>query len=554
MSVDKEKSLAAMRTFARDLDRGRAKAGAPTDTKKGPEKAISPEPKKEHESEPRILKEEKPKPRVKKGEHITVPDTKKEPQKIPAFHELQKNKKKSTSKAKKDKKEGITTDRPVAGGTIITDTKKEKRSFFAELSSSISNWIKDVQKSLKPKKKNTYSVSATERRKGVVQQATSKTGTIFSADNETLRQQIKERQRAEQQKGESHDEELTWSPFTDTGYALLDDAEAESVDPRVSNVAVTFKKKSAPKPKPVVVESKETPTPVVKKFVEPEPVVVPEPEVPEKPQPAPEPVLEPEPEPEPTPEVEEETYVTEDVLDEELLEEEIESRPIRNIGDVLKSDTNTQTLFLVGAVVVILILLFATYSLVSLFSDSDTSQVQQLTVEKLLESADLKSIALAAPTFNELTQETNPSYIQDQNSGMVEYYYTTETGSEISTQNLLRIIDPQTTDGFVQSISHVRYVQTPNNKRLLLLQVDDTLNALGGMLSWEETMYADIGSLLGTITASPSAGTFTDTQFGQSDVRVLVYEGRTLLLYSFINEQFIVITNDISALTELDQN
>lgn len=542
MSLDKQKSLSAMRTFARDLDRERS--GDETHTP-------SPKP-----IEKKEIEEKQPK--VYKGENITVIDKKEKkevPNKIPAFHELQKSKKVKSSKISKKGKQGITTNRPMGGGTIITDTKNEKKPFFGELVISLERWFKEVKKSLEPKKKNTYAVSTTDRRKGVVQKATSKTGTIFSADNETLKEQIKERQRAEQKKDDGED--VTWSPFTETGFPLLEDGDETSVDPRIKNVAVTFIKKSVPE-KPKKIEEKKDESkkqiPVIKKFVEPEPVEKPEPVELEEKQ-----VKEVFVEPEPVeieeiiPEISQEIDLEEEYADDESPEEIIQ--PIRSLSDVLKSDTNTQTVLLVGVLAICLLFAFAIYSAITLMNTPTTDfGIEIQTQESFAPGANQKTITINTGTFNEIVQQTNTAFIQNQDMGLTEYRYVTPKGNEVSVTTLLEIIDPQSTVSFMQSITGMRFIQTASNDRALILKTNDNITALGGMLNWEETMYADIGSILGTSNVSPSAGEFTDTQFGSSDVRALVFDNETLLLYTFKDDAHIIIANDIAALIPLIQN
>lgn len=541
MSLDKQKSLSAMRTFARDLDRERS--GDET-----------------HTPSPKLVEKktvEEKQPKIYKGENITVIDKKEKKEvlnKIPAFHELQKSKKVKNSKISKKGKQGITTNRPMGGGTIITDTKNEKKPFFGELVISLERWFKEVKKSLEPKKKNTYAVSTTDRRKGVVQKATSKTGTIFSADNETLKEQIKERQRAEQKKDDGED--VTWSPFTETGFPLLEDGDETSVDPRIKNVAVTFIKKSVPE-KPKKTEEKKDESkkqiPVIKKFVEPKPVETPELEekAEEKIVTTPEPIdikVE-----ETIPEISQETYPEEEYIDEEPSEKIL--RPIRNLSDVLKSDTNTQTVLLVGVLAICVLFAFAIYSAITLINTPTTDfDIEIQTQESFAPGANQKTITINTGTFNEIVQQTNTVFIQNQDTGLTEYRYVTPKGNEVSITTLLEIIDPQSTVSFMQSITGMRFVQTASNDRALILKTNDNITALGGMLNWEETMYADIGSILGISNVSPSAGEFTDTQFESSDVRALIFDNETLLLYTFKDDTHIIIANDISALIPLIQN
>ena len=386
--ADKQKSLEAMRTFARDLEHDREASGmvddaktksdkkTPDDKDKKPEKkeeaketpklkaqkgpTIKAVPKKDKKDEPPKKKFVPEKKEEKKEEKKLEKKEAKspEPKRIPAFHELQKVVKTDikTEKAKSEvpkakKVKGIEPTKKVSGGTVITDTKKERRPLFAQIAKSFKQWLEGVKKSLKPKDKNTYEVSQTNRRKGVVQKATSKTGTIFSADRDTLREQIKARQRAE--KHDEDDEDLSWSPYTEPGYPLLEGDEAESVDPRVTKVAVV--KKTHAQPKPVIKSTDKIPELHEKKeeatlealVEETGAEIPPEPEKKPVPPPPPEPKKEPEPEP-----------ALEEIEAEEP--EEVETTaPSRSLTERLRSisleDTNTLAMLLVGIVLAVVI-------------------------------------------------------------------------------------------------------------------------------------------------------------------------------------------------------
>jgi len=195
-----------------------------------------------------------------------------QPKKIPSFHELQKEPardkvvhkgsviKKITARNKK----GIQPSRQVGGGTVITATKKNTRPEHLGLLAGLIAWVASLTK--KKRQAPQIAIPETSRRKGVIQTATTKTGTIFTADSETLKERIKERVRQREQA--EHDPETNWSPYTETGFALLEAGDEIITTP--TNVSVAFKQHA--KPEPVVVEPE-----VVKDVPK-----IPEPEKPEK--------------------------------------------------------------------------------------------------------------------------------------------------------------------------------------------------------------------------------------------------------------------------------
>jgi len=571
MSLDKQKSLEAMRTFARDVTR---EQGDSEQAKKAvsdlpkidvPKKDSTPVP----TPVPRksIKTDIKAEPVVKKKEKEDTKTEKKipaEPAHIPAFHELQKAVKTDIKaepvvkkKEKEDtKKKGITPTKPTGGGTIITDNKKSNRSFFSELQKSIASWFKDIKKSFTPAKKHTYEVSKTERRKGVVQKATSKTGTIFSADNETLREQIKARQRAEKHE---HDDDINWSPYTEPGYPLLEGDEAESIDPRVLKVSVTQKTHSMPKP---VIKSTEKIAELQEKVEEPllPPV---EEEVVEEPAPTPEP------EPVKEPEVEEplniseviaeaksESSDTDEPLEDTVPEEEEseEEEDVWKLEEANLQDTNILALLFVGAILAIGIFAFVIFGIFGVGKDTPANEAAQ-PIAAMYAGATLENITISDYSFNELVNKINLALIEDTENTTTEYQFTNSLEQALPGGALMNTIQTTTNDGFSDTVTAVRFVHTDTGERALVLSTPDGTVARGGMLNWEDTLYADIGMLLDIQNGIPlSSGQYVDTQFGTLDIRALVFDTNTLLVYTIINETDVIIASDLNALAPYSQN
>ena len=112
----------------------------------------------------------------------------------------------------------------------------------------------------------------------------------------------------------------------------------------------------------------------------------------------------------------------------------------------------------------------------------------------------------------------------------------------------MNIIQTTNDDGFADSVTSVRFVSN-NGERALLLSTSDTVTTLGGMLNWEDTLFADVGPILDVkASVPPSAGTFVDTQFGDLDVRALQFDGQTILVYALVDESDVIIASDINLL------
>lgn len=75
--------------------------------------------------------------------------------------------------------------------TIITDTKRKRFNLTSEVRSSISDWWKEQVESYQDSKKPKYTVPKAEHRKGVIQQATGATGRSVTQDHADVIKRIK---------------------------------------------------------------------------------------------------------------------------------------------------------------------------------------------------------------------------------------------------------------------------------------------------------------------------------------------------------------------------
>ncbi len=76
-------------------------------------------------------------------------------------------------------------------GTIITDTKQNHVSFLSALTSTFTGWWHTKQKVAADRKQPKYTVPEAERRKGVIQKATTQTGRTSTADHAAVVSRIK---------------------------------------------------------------------------------------------------------------------------------------------------------------------------------------------------------------------------------------------------------------------------------------------------------------------------------------------------------------------------
>ncbi len=74
---------------------------------------------------------------------------------------------------------------------IITDTKRKRYSLTQSLSASMAEWVRTKKEEIRKSKVPKYTVASAERRRGVIQKATVKTGRESTADHEAVLLRIK---------------------------------------------------------------------------------------------------------------------------------------------------------------------------------------------------------------------------------------------------------------------------------------------------------------------------------------------------------------------------
>jgi len=564
MSEESKKTIPSMRTFAKDLDAERAKRTSGSSPVEKPKVA-------EEKKEIPKVAVTKPEP-VKVAELKTVVETKisvpefktpiiiekpkvaevKPPIKIPAFHELQKkvdlidmdesefpilSKKPSTPKLQ-PLKTNIGFD-----ATVITDTKTKRFKLFPSIVESFKTWLK----SIKPKKKQLpatqYTVPETSHRKGVIQKATSKTGAAFSADNATLKEQIRLRQQKEPvakvEKIEPEDKpETIWSPYTEVGYNLL-----AAKNDATQNVVLEYKKNV-----PVIPIKNE----VVEKTVEKENVVS---------------------------EPEKETVIensnlhdnrwnakNEDIIDKETIPTKIVTpaiipvaatkkeiapleKPVdeeKSVTDLLDFKTNALTISVLLIILTLLVTIFVGKIIIDNIN-SEADVVVSTTVDPLFSDSELVSIILLSSNLGQINSLLAEA-ITSAPAGIVELPITSQVGEEITASYAFNLLKFQTKPTLEQAVNLSRFITYNNSQPVLVLKFTDEDAVRGGLLNWETTMLNDFSAIY-DYQVTPE-NRFSDKTVGDLDIRTINNQDSTLIMYGFVNENTVIISPD-EALFEL---
>lgn len=84
-------------------------------------------------------------------------------------------------------------------------------------------------------------------------------------------------------------------------------------------------------------------------------------------------------------------------------------------------------------------------------------------------------------------------------------------------------------------------------KRVLIIELNSFENSYAGMLNWEESMPNDLKQVFSSEEKIVS-GAFKDLISKNKDVRALMFENEPVLLYSFFNNKYLIITEDLETL------
>lgn len=581
MSDESKKLHSRIRTFAADLDAQRKKGGLDTETPVITEKETEPLPKKEGVVVPEArrehvhIKDSEPlQSETKSTSSKLTPDSDLPVAngKIPPFHELQKqinsfNKGQENQTAEVPGASGAVksagsfeapqSKKPIRANigydaTVITDTKSKRFKLLPAIITSMKSWFKKITANRKKKSAPKYSVPETNHRKGVIQKATSKTGTTFTADNETLKEQIRLRrqQDKEQEAEEIHELETSWSPYTETGYNLLE-APDQKTDV-TQNVTIQYKQNKAietpsDKNKDVVsietAHSKKEPDlvePTLETIQPPESITA---TIPTENSHVDEKVIQ---------FTEPSVPITNNEPDYVYVPEEKQKVVSRTSPKLLNMDTNILTITLLTMVIGFIVILLITRIITQqLGPDSPQATTVSLpTTKSIIKNAQLLSVTLTSETADQLPRLIT-STTENAPMGLIEIPVVLPSGDEIIQTYLFKLLGFHTLSNLSSSITTARFATIDHSRPILVMKFIDEYATRGGLLSWEKSMASDFKILY---ELPPSVDTkFTDEIINGTDVRVLRYNNEILIIYGIVNNKTIVITSKVSDFAQLTE-
>lgn len=166
------------------------------------------------------------------------------------------------------------------------------------------------------------------------------------------------------------------------------------------------------------------------------------------------------------------------------------------------------------------------------------------------------------PTTNSTKEKLIKDILAEQQSfnlpvNSVLYINTVNSSSTpTEIENILSLIAPQMPSSLSRSFSKeymIGMYSSGANEPFIILTTNDFASSFSGMLKWEKYMSSDLGKLF-SLTQNTGSTTieFKDEALHNKDLRVLRDENdRTILLYSFIDRNTLVITSSENIFTAL---
>src|SRR3989344_3647330 len=121
----------------------------------------------------------------------------------------------------------------------------------------------------------------------------------------------------------------------------------------------------------------------------------------------------------------------------------------------------------------------------------------------------------------------------------------------LSTSEFLDILGSQAPGSLVRAFDPLFMFCVFGESTFLIIKLVSFENAFAGMLAWEKNLSQDIGPLFATaqlLRNLPPETTFTDVTDKNKDIRMLAFENQPILLYSFFDNNMLIITDHIETL------
>ncbi|MHB0978328.1 MAG: hypothetical protein ACYC1K_02935 [Minisyncoccota bacterium] len=239
--------------------------------------------------------------------------------------------------------------------------------------------------------------------------------------------------------------------------------------------------------------------------------------------------------------------------------------------EIAKEESNKKLIFLLIGSLILIILsgLIGWYAYKGYMTKTALPVVEQTPNKLLISSSEVKIDAsrLSREAFILGIGEERAKKISD---GTIVHIQLEKPGATtttpLTTGDLLNLLESRAPGSLIRSLNPVFMLgllgsgPSSNNSGVLahtfvLIKLDSFSNAYPGMLEWEKSMRDDILPIFTTpetlATTSPTA-LFSDVTLQNKDARILKdFTGQTVLIYSFFDNNMLIITDNETSLRAL---
>lgn len=242
-----------------------------------------------------------------------------------------------------------------------------------------------------------------------------------------------------------------------------------------------------------------------------------------------------------------------------VLEEATPARTMRTYSPLEPGVAHTLRTFtrwiIIGGIAltgVILAVVLSNY--VNIFAPNETVVRETISTQKFFDVDSQTAIPFESGT--KLFLETLTTEIVRAQSGVVQFYPTVPEGASVrplTVEELFSSLSVNLDGKTLRALDNdfmLGSITTTKNEPFIVLRSYNFDVLFSGMLAWERTLYTDLTPLFGTL---PTTGLiFTDAVQDNKSIRILHdSEGNEILLYSFINQNTVVITTSSDVLAAL---
>ncbi len=158
---------------------------------------------------------------------------------------------------------------------------------------------------------------------------------------------------------------------------------------------------------------------------------------------------------------------------------------------------------------------------------------------------------------------TNTKDIVSVSLDEVALLYLVEGELVFTAGKFLTHIDAQVSGAFLRSLADDMNIGVhvfKGNQPFIIFKTNFYENSFAGMLQWEKNMNEDLAPLFGPVVQLEqgtttdtlfSASSFRDKIFKNKDTRILTHEGKTILMYSFVDKNTILLTTNEDTFEEI---